>query len=457
MTSDDDIFLKSYNQKRSSPAQCSEDEFEKIMDVFESAADRQPPFAAVENAIITYDVMESTLKQELDEKVQAFTKDIYEYWKTRRQISGNRPLQPTLKFELHQDSDDGDPYVCFRRRDVRQTRKTRARDIQSTEKLRKLRKELEDARQLVAMAHQRELGKRELIALDRQIFEQRARVKEVRHRLGIKVDDEDLINQKVRFSITRAVWAEEANCCALQKKKPSDVPQMATRQPGIQIRTVRPDGRPIDADLTLLSDVLAQKENLLQMEIDQKIHQHQRWNQNHVDLTREPLSPVRGQGRDSSFRTATAQYLLTPPASVSSESDHSSPTQLKDDVVFRFASPSEDVEPSRQPAYRRRIGRLGRLWIDRRGLPSPAKEIDDITIDRWKYDQDDDNHQPIYEVDPYDTKAIKFRSTIPSAPSIVSRRSQQELFPISGQVANSTTGSVPNRPLPSSNPAQAPT
>ncbi len=171
------------------------------MEVFESTADRQAPFAAVDNTVIAYDVMEFTLKQELDEKVQAFAKDIYEYWKTRRHCSSNRPLQPTLKFELHQDSDDGDPYVCFRRRDVRQTRKTRARDIQSTEKLRRLRKELEDARQLVAMAHQREMAKRELIALDRQIFEQRARVKEVRLRLGIKVDDEDLINQKVRFPL----------------------------------------------------------------------------------------------------------------------------------------------------------------------------------------------------------------------------------------------------------------
>lgn len=199
MSSEDDTYLKSYNQKRSAATQCSEDDFEKIMEVFESTADRHAPFAAVDNTVIVYDVMEFALRQEVDEKVQAFAKDVYEYWKSRRQCSGNRPLQPSLKFEMHQDSDDGDPYVCFRRRDVRMTRKTRARDIQSTEKLRRLRKELEEGRQLVAMAHQRELAKRELIALDRQIFEQRAKVKAIRVRLGIKVDDEDLINQKVCF------------------------------------------------------------------------------------------------------------------------------------------------------------------------------------------------------------------------------------------------------------------
>lgn len=197
MTTDDDVFLKAYNQKKPPSAQCSEDDFEKIMEAFETTADRQTPFAAVDNTVAGFEMMEFALKQEVDKKAQAFAKDIYDYWKTRRQCSSNRPLQPTLKFELHQDSDDGDPYVCFRRRDVRQTRKTRARDIQVTDKLRKLRKELEEGRQLVVMSLQREHAKRDLLAIDRSIFEQRGKVKEIRQRLGIKVDDEVLINQKV--------------------------------------------------------------------------------------------------------------------------------------------------------------------------------------------------------------------------------------------------------------------
>jgi enhancer of polycomb-like protein len=462
MTSDDDTYLKAYHSKRPVQSQCSEDDFEKIMELFESTADRQAPFAAVDNTVISYEVMEFALKEEVDEKIQAFAKDIYEYWKTRRQCSSNRPLQPSLKFEMHQDSDDGDPYVCFRRRDVRQTRKTRARDVQSTEKLRRLRKELEEGRQLVAMAHQRELAKRELIALDRQIFEQRARVKDIRIRLAIKADDEDLINQKVctRISISSVAIMERTNSRQPQKRKPTEVPP-SQRQPGTQLRLpVRPDGRPLEADLTLLSDLLAQKENLLQAEIDQKIQQHQRWNQNHIDLTREPLSPVRSEDKNAGFRSATAQYLLTPPASVSSESsDPLSPVHEKDEAAsFHFASSSEEVEIQEKPAYRRRIGRLGRLWIDRRGLPLPAKKMNESIVDRWKYDHDDDDEQPVvYEVDPYDTKAIKFRATIPSAPLIFSRRPQQELVPSNSHVTNGTAGSPPTRPSSSAVPPNAPT
>lgn len=197
MTTEDEAFLKAYNSKRPPGAKCSEDDFEKIMETYEETAQLQAPFAAVDNTVIPFETMKTAMKQLVEERVMPFAKDIYDYWSARRQESGNRRLQPSLRFETHQEKDDLDPYVCFRRREVRQTRKTRARDVQSTDKLKRLRKELEEGRQLVAMAHQRELTKRELLSVDRSIFEQRAKVKEAKVRLGIKTDDEDLINQKV--------------------------------------------------------------------------------------------------------------------------------------------------------------------------------------------------------------------------------------------------------------------
>jgi enhancer of polycomb-like protein len=199
MTTEDDAFLKEYNQKRPSSAKCSEDDFEKIMAIFEDTADRQAPFAAVDNTVIPFEPMNLALKQYVEEKLGAFAKDIYDFWKVRRQNSGNKALQPSLKFETHQDNDDGDPYVCFRRREVRQTRKTRARDVQSTDKLRRLRKELEDGRNLVSLAHRREATKRKLLEVDRHIFDQRAKVKDGKIKLNIRTTDDDdlLINQKV--------------------------------------------------------------------------------------------------------------------------------------------------------------------------------------------------------------------------------------------------------------------
>lgn len=307
MTSEDEEYLKSYNAKRSGNASLSEDDFERIMEVFEDTAAEQAPFAAVDNTVVPYDIMVQAMNHLISSKlIDAHAKNVYEYWKTRRQACGNRRLHPSLKFETHQEHDDMDPYVCFRRREVRQTRKTRARDAQVNDKLKKLRRELEDARQLVVFSQQRELFKRELLNSDRLIFEQRAGLKETKLRLGIKGEDEDLYNARP------------------QKRPRTEAQQPARAGPhGSQLRLiVRPDGgRTVEpADLAILSDKLAEKENELRNDVEAKVQNHRRWNNNYVDLTADPLSPIREE-MEQSFRPAKTTYLMTPPASASDPMD----------------------------------------------------------------------------------------------------------------------------------------
>lgn len=192
MTEEDDIFLKAYNAKRPPAQQLSEDDFESVMDVFEETASFSTPFAAVDKTVAPYSEMVPGLMNLDSDTIMSHAKELYEYWKQRRQDEGNGPLHPTLKFETHQDSDDMDPYVCFRRREVRQTRKTRARDVQSADKLKRLRRELEDGRSLVLQSYERELKKRDLLQMDKAIYETRASLKEMKVRLGIKTNDDDL-------------------------------------------------------------------------------------------------------------------------------------------------------------------------------------------------------------------------------------------------------------------------
>lgn len=459
MTTEDDTFLTKYNEQRKPSARCSEDNFEKIMEVFEDTAEVQAPYAALDGTVVSFEIMNAAIRQQIHEKAHMFAQDIYEHWRTCRQNSGNHALQPSLKFEKNQEKDDGDPYVCFRRRDVRQTRKTRARDTQSVEKLKRLRKELDEGRQLIDMALQRELTKRELLKCDRNIFEQRGEVKKTKVKLGIKTDDEDLINQRVS-RITSGIL-DRANGKQPQKRKITDFSQMQ-RPAGTQLRLPgRSDGRPLDADLILLKDLIDQKENALRNEIVGKAQQHRKWNENHVDLTREPLSPVHGQGFEAGFRPATAQYqyLMTPPSSVTSESfDQPSPTLEKSEsVALGYNSPSEEDEPRGQPAYRRRIGRGGRLWIDRRGMSCAAKLAEEAVSDRWKYDQDDEDEQPVYEVDPYDTNALRFRTTIPYQPNSFAQRPRAEAQPGQARISGSSPAHSKAIASSSQQPQQAPT
>ena len=201
---DDVSFLNSVRGRFDAAQLCAEDEVEELMYFFEVIASSRHMYAPVDGSrVIGWEEMESALDDASDEHPRHLAKLVYEHWKSRRLKHGSRGLAAELKFETGVDTDDGDPYVCFRRREVRQIRKTRGRDAQSVEKLKKLRKELEDSRQLIALVRQRELTKRELLSVDRQIFEQRAKLRTIKKDLPehLRSGDEDLlINQKVMLS-----------------------------------------------------------------------------------------------------------------------------------------------------------------------------------------------------------------------------------------------------------------
>lgn len=425
MDEEDQIFLRSMNKKKNASTQCSEDQFEEIMNCFEETAQVKQPYAAVDSPpVLSYDEIESSMDDYLDDHARPFTREIYEHWKTRRLAASNKTLITGLKFETGADTDDADPYVCFRRREVRQIRKTRGRDAHSAEKLKKLRKELEESREIMAMIRQREITKREQLAVERQLFEQRANLRQIKLNLPgqYKDGDEDiLVNQK-------------------PKKKPLEITQ---RVPGNQFRLPqRSDGRPADADLLLLSDLLAEQERLLTLDIDTKIAQHQQWNIGYKDMTKAPLTPPLESDAGSAFRTATTEYLPTPPASISS--DHSGDIALDfsalkmgkaDPVAVRYASPSYDGPCHSQPSFRRRYGRGGRLWIDRRGMRlAPKAGFDPLGADRFNYDDDDDDDEvPVYFVDPFDTESMQFRAklfpTQSSQAQMQARRAQMDAPP----------------------------
>ena len=171
------------------------------MAFFEETAQTKQPYAAVDSPpVLTFDEFRNALEEDAEDSIRIFAEDIYEHWKSRRLQAGNKSLIPSLKFETGADTDEADPYVCFRRREVRQIRKTRGRDAHSAEKLKKLRKELEESRQILALIKQREVTKREQLAIDRRLFEQRASLRQLKLNLADPYkggDEELLITQKV--------------------------------------------------------------------------------------------------------------------------------------------------------------------------------------------------------------------------------------------------------------------
>ena len=203
MDEDDDPALKQINSSLPSVVPpCTEDQFEDVMSFFEDAVQTRQPYASVDNPpVLPLAELEEQYNDTVPAHVSIYAKFIYDHWQSRRTQTGNKGISSRLKFETHADSDDADPYVCFRRRELRQIRKTRNRDAQSTEKLRNLRIQLEQARTLLQLVNQREKCRKQQMQTDRLVFEQRREAKLKKRELGIKGEDEDFINQKVRIDL----------------------------------------------------------------------------------------------------------------------------------------------------------------------------------------------------------------------------------------------------------------
>ena len=98
MDEEDHAFFKSLNTKKNASTQCSEDQFEEIMNCFEETAQVKQPYAAVDSPpVLSYDEILSSMDDYLDDHARPFTREIYEHWRTRRLEAGNRSLITGLK------------------------------------------------------------------------------------------------------------------------------------------------------------------------------------------------------------------------------------------------------------------------------------------------------------------------------------------------------------------------
>ena len=89
------------NKKRNASTQCSEDQFEEVMDALERTAQTKQPFASVDNPpVLSLPDLQSAIEDDLSDSTRSFVKEIYEHWKTRRLRANNRPLVPSLKVWL---------------------------------------------------------------------------------------------------------------------------------------------------------------------------------------------------------------------------------------------------------------------------------------------------------------------------------------------------------------------
>lgn len=160
----DEAFIRGLREEHCLPASFTTTLFEWIMDCLEEAAHR------LSEATVSTDSIER-----LRDKYAASLPDertlgrIIEHWRERRrQLEHGR-----IPFLRHEDLGKigADPYVCFRRRELKIPRKTRRSDAQIMDRLKKLHLELSSMRLMLQAATKRDRYKREALALEGELFE----------------------------------------------------------------------------------------------------------------------------------------------------------------------------------------------------------------------------------------------------------------------------------------------
>ncbi|GAB5586115.1 Enhancer of polycomb-like protein 1 [Umbelopsis nana] len=365
MDEEDDTWLKSYNQQNHQ--KISEDQFEQVMWELESLANETMPFLSVDpSQMPPFDELESHFKKPSLLPLQSAAKHIYDHWKERRLQSGGKPITPSLRFDETGIRNDTDPYVCFRRRETKPVRKTRRTDQQSLEKLRKLRAEMETARNLLEMVLRREKMRKESLALEHTIFDKKCILRDMQRQLGIK-EDEDLL-----FSKKKRKMSTESGSGATIK---------------IPLNKLKRDG--FDRH----------EKSAAQLAIEAELAKRKEEDSGFEDVTDSPYQefPI----------PLPSQFLRN----VSS-----------DDSISSSNAP---IHRSRL-SYRKRMGRGGRIHIDRIGCgkrhleshggKSNPTERNEYAIKRFKYDSDEMSEEE--DIDDMQDRLLRYQCQLLTEPDL---------------------------------------
>ncbi|WFD34065.1 Enhancer of polycomb-like protein 1 [Malassezia cuniculi] len=272
---------------------------------------------------------------------------IYPWWKIRREDRQGKPIVPTLNTD---DSNDNDPYVCFRRREVKTVRKTRKTDILQLEKLVRLKSELEQATKLVLMVAQRERYKERQIQYSRDSWDLVGKLLEFKRKWSIPDRAKNPSDEDLMFSTQSEVSAAAASAGAAQLSKKKRKAEEAT---STTLKLRRPKTETPAAKSTAEGGIgagMLERIDAIQTFIEREtLHRQQ------IDAGIEDLT-------DTTFQPTPAPPALRAFRPIQSNNNDT-----------HFWSNHPFARLGRQPCFRRRVGRGGRVYLDRRPLvPSPA-------------------------------------------------------------------------------------
>ncbi|KAG2040570.1 enhancer of polycomb-like-domain-containing protein [Suillus americanus] len=397
------------------PLAITEDEFELVMGIFEKGLESGmafPPFTDYQEAFssplppsmfATFTVPTWIPQPAL---LLRLAKVIYPYWRDRRIERKGHRIIPILNFD---ESDVlNESYICFRRREIKAVRKTRASQATSSDKLLRLQNELTQGLELAKTLLSRENLKRDYTQQTLQVWDKRFEFAELKRKfpsLGTKEDEELLLDKE------RVV------------KKPKIEPSRIT---GLKIRT-RESGDPGSPAVTAEASIRPKERlSLINAAMERDLASQKERDHGYEDVVENP------------YQRPTFSFPRRHWKAIFSSSRPSTP------------SPNvADEEPECVRYVRHRVTRLGNAAIDRRDafiqrygihgddstftrrrqafarrmdaiIPEDDEEISARLRERWRFDQDDEptvgpegaDEQDRTLIDDYDPKYLRQMMTL---------------------------------------------
>nr|XP_023696154.1 enhancer of polycomb homolog 1 isoform X1 [Paramormyrops kingsleyae] len=349
LDSEDDAFLNRLKKKMEiTPLQ-----FEEMVDRLEKGSGQQ---------LVTLQEAKLLLKED-DELIR----EVFEYWTRKRRPSESISLISGIKQEKRDGSSTNDPYVAFRRRTEKmQTRKNRKNDEASYEKMLKLRRDLSRAVTILEMIKRREKSKRELLHLTLEIVEKRYSMAD----FGGEVMAEVLAQRalvKPTYTIpiiplsSSNQYRHQDHMEMEYKAKPEKTEVVRTKRKYEK----KPKVLPLSASaLQQTSPSVFSVKDLNQYDFpssdDEPFSQHIQSGSSDVEEENDPDGPFAFR------RRAGCQYYAPRDAQGASGWPWCSPSEGGlGDVLYRYCLTSLSVPRRCVGLARRRIGRGGRVLLDR--------------------------------------------------------------------------------------------
>jgi enhancer of polycomb-like protein len=122
-----------------------------------------------------------------------YANKIYSHWKARKEQRKGKSIIPQLNFD---EANESDPYLCFRRRDLKVQRKTRIKDTTPVSRLDQVQAELNSATLLVNMVLMRERQKQRTLKAEKELWDARWSLLDIKRKnpgLPLSQDEEILL------------------------------------------------------------------------------------------------------------------------------------------------------------------------------------------------------------------------------------------------------------------------